>query len=147
MKLQFTVFAKIQKPVGVVFDAVYNPKKLSKYFTTKLASAPLKGGTTVTWDFADFPGAFPVDVKKTVRNKRIVLAWKARDGNYNTRVEFKFKRLGSRSTKVEVTESGWRKNPKALAASYMNCFGWTQMICCLKLYVERGINFRKGFFK
>jgi uncharacterized protein YndB with AHSA1/START domain len=147
MKLAFTVFANIKKPVADVFDAVYNPKKLSKYFTTKLASAPLKAGTTVMWDFADFPGAFPVQVKKSVRNKQIVLEWKAGDGNYNTRVEFRFKRLGMRLTKIEISESGWKNTPKALASSYMNCFGWTQMMCSLKLFVERRINFRDGFFK
>jgi uncharacterized protein YndB with AHSA1/START domain len=147
MKLAFQIYGIVERPVAAVYDAVYNPKKLARYFTTKSASGPLKGGTTVMWDFADFPGAFPVRVVRSTRNKNVVLSWKAGDGNYNTRVEFRFKRLGARRTKVEISESGWRKTPKALANSYMNCFGWTQMLCCLKLYVERGLNFRKGFFK
>jgi hypothetical protein len=29
-------------------------------------------GTTVTWDFADFPGAFPVRVRKVVLATRLV---------------------------------------------------------------------------
>src|SRR5689334_7007820 len=106
-KLEFEVWVIVAKPVAQVFDAVYNPKKLMRYFTTKSASAPLKGGTTVTWDFADFPGAFPVKVVKSVKNKRIEIAWKAADGNYNTRVRFDFKRLGPRRTKLTITESGW----------------------------------------
>src|SRR4051795_5732801 len=73
VELKFQVYAKIAKPVEEVFDAVYNPKKLSGYFTTGGASAPLDEGTTVTWDFADFPGAFPVQVRKVEHGRLIVL--------------------------------------------------------------------------
>ena len=47
MDLKFRVQTKIQKPIDEVFDAVYNPRKLEKYFTTKSASGPLDAGTTV----------------------------------------------------------------------------------------------------
>ena len=67
MELRFTVSVKIQKPVEEVFDSVYNPKKLSQYFTTAGASAPLDEGTTVMWEFADHPGPFPVRVKKVTK--------------------------------------------------------------------------------
>jgi uncharacterized protein YndB with AHSA1/START domain len=50
MELRFQVYGKIAKPVAEVFDAVYNPSKLSGYFTTGGASAPLVEGSTVTWD-------------------------------------------------------------------------------------------------
>jgi len=146
MKLRFQVFTNVQRPVRQVFDAVYNPKKLTKYFTTRFASGPLEGGKTVMWSFADFPGSFPVYIKKTVPNKRIVLEWKAQDGDYHTRVEFDFKSLGPRKTKVLVSESGWRQTPKGLASSYGNCMGWMHMITCLKAYLEHGINLRKGAF-
>lgn len=59
MDMQFEVFAKIQKPVDEVFNAIYQPEQLSHYFTTGGASGPLAGGSTVQWDFADYPGAFP----------------------------------------------------------------------------------------
>jgi uncharacterized protein YndB with AHSA1/START domain len=146
MKPPFTVQLKIQRPVAQVFDAVYNPKKLQKYFTTKMASAPLDGGTTVQWEFADFPGAFPVHVKTSVRNRRIVLAWKAADGPYHTRVEMTFKPLGARTTRFSITEAGWKKTPKGVRSSYMNCQGWMHMACCLKAYLEYGVNLRKGSF-
>ena len=85
MELRFQVYGKIAKPVAEVFDAVYNPSKLSGYFTTGGASAPLVEGSTVTWDFADFPGAFPVQVRKVEQNRLIELEWKAGDGDYSTR--------------------------------------------------------------
>lgn len=89
MELKFEEYAKIKKSIAEVFDAVYNPKKLSGYFTTGGASAPLEEGITVTWNFADFPGAFPV---------------------------------------------------------YGNCMGWSQMLLCLKVYLEYGKNLREFLY-
>jgi uncharacterized protein YndB with AHSA1/START domain len=149
MDLKFQVQTKIQKPVKEVFEAVYNPKELSRYFTTAGASAPLKEGTTVNWEFADvpdLPGPFPVQVKKVVQNKLIALEWKAQDGNYDTRVEMTFESLSPESTLVKISESGWKENQKGLDSSYDNCQGWMQMSCSLKAYLEYGINLRKGFF-
>ena len=146
MDLKFQVYAKIRKPVAEVFDAVYNPKKLSGYFTTNGASAPLDEGATVTWDFHDFPGAFPVHVKRVVKNERIVLEWAAAQRDYNTRVEMTFEALDPGSTLVRIAESGWKENDQDLHSSYMNCMGWSQMLCALKDYVERGFNLREFFY-
>ncbi|KAF0221018.1 MAG: hypothetical protein FD174_731 [Geobacteraceae bacterium] len=66
--------------------------------------------------------------------------------DYNTRVEMAFQALDAGSTMVRISESGWKENQKDLDNSYMNCMGWTQMICSLKTYVEYGINLREGFF-
>jgi uncharacterized protein YndB with AHSA1/START domain len=146
VELKFQVHGKIRKPVEEVFDAVYNPTKLSGYFTTGGASGPLDEGKTVTWDFADFPGAFPVYVKKVVPKRSIVLEWKAADGDYNTRVELTFEALDPQSTLVRISESGWNDTPKGLASSYGNCEGWTQMLCCLKVYLENGVKLRAFFY-
>lgn len=142
LDLTFQVHAKIAKPVAEVFDAVYNPKKLSGYFTTGGASAPLDEGTTVTWDFADFPGAFPVHVRKVERERFIELEWKAGDGDYHTRVRMEFEPLGRDATLVRISESGWRKTPEGLKSSYGNCMGWSQMLLCMKVFVEQGTNLR-----
>src|SRR2546430_17633300 len=86
MDLKFTVQTKIQKPVSEVFDAVYNPKKLSKYFTTGGADGPLDEGKTVMWSFNDNGNKispFPVKVKKVVRNKLIQFSWEASEGVYD----------------------------------------------------------------
>lgn len=158
MDIGFKVSAKIQKPVEEVFQAVYDPKKLSAYFTTGGASAPLDEGTTVLWHFADYPGEIPVEVKKVIAGKSIAFEWAAAgdppsDENklpgtagYNTRVEITFEALDKNSTVVTISESGWRETPRDLKSSYSNCHGWTQMSCCLKAYVEYGINLRKNFY-
>ena len=147
MDLKFSIHGKIQKPVAEVFDAVRNPAKLSKYFTTGGASAPLEEGKTVTWRWADFPNEVgEVHVKKVVPNQLIVFEWAASEGGYNTRTEMKFEPLSDRETLVTITESGWRDTEAGLKSSYGNCMGWSQMAACLKAWLEYGINLRQGFY-
>ena len=151
MDLKFQIQTKIQKPVDEVFDAVYNPKKLSGYFTNGGASAPLDEGTTVQWAFADNheekPTAFPVKVVQVVPNKLIILEWQGA-ADHDTRVEINFDSTddGS-STIVRISETGWRENQDDLDRSYMNCYGWSQMVSALKAYTEYNINLRKGAYE
>lgn len=163
MELKFRVAARIAKPVHEVFEAVADPAQLSRYFTTGGAQGRLETGATVTWDFHDFPGAFPVNVIEVVPDERIVLQWDAAEGEppnveaasrpemataaYKTTVTMTFKGLDDGRTLVEVAEEGWRENQDALQASYGNCQGWTGMLLALKMWVEHGINLREGLYK
>ena len=160
MELKFRVAARIAKPVHEVFEAVADPDQLSHYFTIGGAKGRLETGATVTWDFDDFPGAFPVEVVEVVPDERIVLKWQANEGeppnveggemagsDYKTIVTMTFKSLdGGARTLVEIAEEGWRENEGALKASYGNCQGWSQMLCALKMWLEHRINLRKGMY-
>jgi uncharacterized protein YndB with AHSA1/START domain len=160
MDLKFRVATRIARPVHEVFEAVADPDKLSNYFTTGGAKGRIATGATVTWDFADFPGAFPVEVIEVVPDKKIVLEWKANEGeppnvdgggmtelDYNTTVTMTFTPLdGDTRTMVEIEEKGWRETEGALKASYGNCQGWAQMLSALKAWVEYGINLREGMY-
>jgi uncharacterized protein YndB with AHSA1/START domain len=160
MELKFRVAARIAKPVHEVFEAVADPEQLSHYFTTGGAKGRLETGATVMWDFHDYPGAFPVKVVEVVPDQRIVLEWKANEGeapnveggetrrlDYNTTITMTFKGLDDGRTLVEVAEEGWRENQGALQASYGNCQGWTGMLLALKVWLEHGINLREGLYK
>lgn len=160
MDLKFRVAARIAKPVHQVFEAVADPTQLSHYFTTGGAKGRLETGATVTWDFHDYPGAFPVHVVEVVPNERIVLKWKANEGeapnvessektpvDYETTVTMTFKGLEDGRTLVEIAEEGWRFNEGALKASYGNCQGWTGMLLALKVWTEHGINLRERLYK
>jgi uncharacterized protein YndB with AHSA1/START domain len=163
MELKFRVAARIAKPVHEVFEAVADPGQLSHYFTTGGAKGRLETGATVTWDFHDYPGAFPVEVVEVVPDQRIVLRWDAAEGEppnvedsnrpemagagYKTEVTMTFKGLDDGRTLVEIAEEGWRENQGALDASYGNCQGWTGMLLALKVWVEHGINLREGLYK
>jgi uncharacterized protein YndB with AHSA1/START domain len=149
MELKFRVFAYISRPVHEVFEAVADPAKLSQYFTTGGAKGRLEEGATVTWDFHDFPGAFPVYVVELVPDERIVLEWKANepDTDYNVTVTMAFKPTDDGRTLVEIAEEGWHETPAGLKASYGNCMGWAQMLAALKVWIEHGINLRAGMYK
>lgn len=153
MDLKFSVFSHISRPVAEVFDAVVEPSKLSRYFTTGGAKGRLAAGATVMWDFHDFPGAFPVEVITVVPNEKIVLQWEANDkgaegGAYKTLVTMTFKSLDDdRRTLVNIAEQGWHESEGGLKASYGNCMGWAQMLCALKMWIEHGINLREGMYK
>src|ERR1041385_7745376 len=139
MKLQFEVFGRIQKPLPAVFDAVQDPKKLSAYFTTGGAKGRLETGKTVTWNFHDFPGEFPVKVRKVVPGKSILLEWESATGEANP-VLFRFKKVSPKSTEVRVRESGWPNTPKGREHAFGNCMGWSQMLAAMKAWCEHGIN-------
>ena len=149
MELKFQVQIKIQKPIEEVFDAVYDPKKLSGYFTNGGASDPLEGGTTVEWTFDDTPGQekfeFPVEVVETIPNKKIVFRWQGTKERMNT-VEMNFEATGEGETLVKISERGWEATQEDLDSSYGNGMGWSQMLSALKAYTEYGINLRKGAY-
>lgn len=153
MEFKFTVSGRIAKPVHEVFEAVADPKKLSGYFTTGGAQGRLETGAVVTWDFHDFPGAFPVNVVEVVPDEKIVLTWGAApegDGtdSYDTTVTMRFEPLdGNTRTLVSITEEGWKETDTGLKSSYGNCEGWTGMLAAMKVYLEHGINLREGFYK
>ena len=149
MEPTYSVFIIVGRPRRDVFEAVADPKELASYFTTGGASARLESGTTVTWDFADFPGAFPVHVIEVVSDEKIVFSWKANEpgADYDLQVTFRFSDVEEGRTKVEVEEAGWRDTDAARKASYGNCMGWSQMLCALKAWVEYGINLREGAYK
>ncbi|MBY3238801.1 ATPase [Rhizobium laguerreae] len=146
MSLGIRISGRIGRPVAEVFDAVVNPKKLSSYFTTiGGASAPLVKGTTVTW-WKDAP----VEVVDLLPESRIVLRWDGGTGEdkatYKTLVEMDFKALEDGGTLVTIAESGWREDEAGRRGTYLNCEGWTQMLCSMKAFVEYGINLREGMF-
>ena len=149
MTLAFKVSGRIDRPVHDVFEAVADPDRLSQYFTTNGAKGRLETGATVLWDFADFPGAFPVHVVDVEPDRRIVLRWGAADDDgptYETTVTIEFEGLDDGRTLVTIAEEGWRDTDAGRRASYGNCEGWTGMLCAMKVWLEHRINLRDGFY-
>ena len=154
-ELKFSVSGRIAKPVGEVFEAVVNPEHLSQYFTTGGAKGRLETGATVTWDFHDFPGAFPVKVASIVADKQIVLLWRSADYSpegetlppHDTTITMRFEALEDGRTLVTISEEGWRDTPRGLKAAFGNCEGWTGMLAALRVWLEHGIHFRQGYYK
>jgi len=146
MNLGFKISGRIARPPDEVFDAVVNPASLSAYFTTVGgASAPLVPGATVTWW-----GEVPVTVDAVEAPARIALRWPAHvpagEPAYQTRIEMRFEPLDDGATLVTIAETGWREGEAGLRGSYLNCEGWTQMLCSLKAWLEHGLNLRDGYY-
>ncbi|MDJ0392947.1 SRPBCC domain-containing protein [Rhodococcus sp. G-MC3] len=150
-ELSFTVSGRIARPLTDVYEAVADPAQLSKYFTTGGARGRLESGTEVSWDFHDFPGAFPVTVVEADAPNRIVIRWggnatTSEDGTTTTTFEFEAIDDGAR-TLVTVTESSWTPTADGAESAFGNCQGWTGMLAALKVWIEHGINLREGFYK
>lgn len=148
MGYEFRVNARMGKPVAEVFDAVVNPAKLSGYFVTTGggANAALVEGTKVLWW-----GDIEVEVDSVEKDKRIEFRWNSDTANneapYKTKVEMRFEPLDDGGTLVTIAEGVWHANENGLVKSYLNCEGWTQMLCCMKAYLEYGINLREGYYR
>ena len=150
--LGFTVFGFVSKPPAEVYEAVADPQILSRYFTTGGAVGRAETGATVQWEFADFPGAFPVEVLEAHAPERIAVRWggdpAATVHPDGTEVVFEFRPVddGSR-TEVRVTERSWRPTEAGAQGAFGNCMGWTGMLAAMKAWLEHGINLREGFYK
>ena len=151
MTKEFTVWVHVGVSPADAYDAVADPDQLSRYFTTGGAKGRVETGATVTWEFADFPGPFPVEVVEAKSPERIHFKWDAAEEGGDSRktdVVFSFEAVdGGKRTKVSVTEGAWQDTPAGLKSSYNNCMGWSQMIMAMKAWVEHGINLREGAYK
>ncbi|GAA3742029.1 SRPBCC family protein [Leifsonia bigeumensis] len=149
--LSFTVSGRVARPCAEVYEAVADPARLSKYFTTGGAHGRLEAGTEVTWDFHDFPGAFPVTVLEADPPRRIVIRWggsETTSESGTTTTTFEFEPIdGDTRTLVTITESSWKATAAGAKNAFGNCEGWTGMLAALKVWVEHGINLRDGFYK
>ncbi|GAA5094078.1 SRPBCC family protein [Microbacterium yannicii] len=147
-ELSFTVSGRVARPAAEVYEAVADPEQLSHYFTTGGARGRLEQGADVTWDFADFPGRFPVTVVEADPPQKLVIRWEARAGVASeTTTTFEFEPIddGAR-TLVTITESAWEATADGAKHAFGNCEGWTGMLAALKVWVEHGINLRDGFY-
>lgn len=149
-ELGFTVSGHVSRPCAEVYEAVADPSQLSKYFTTGGASGRLEDATVVTWDFHDFPGAFPVTVVEAVAPERIVIRWGGAEttDESGTTTTFEFEPVdGGTRTLVTITESSWRPTPAGAERAFGNCQGWTGMLAAMKVWLEHGINLRRDFYR
>jgi uncharacterized protein YndB with AHSA1/START domain len=142
MDAKYQVQLKVRRPAAEVFDAVVNPDKLSRYFVQS-ASAALVEGTTVQWRFAEIPGEHPVRVSRVVKDQTVTLEYDRPDGG-KIGVEMVFLPLDASATTVRINETGWGATSEDISESYGNAGGWMHMMCCLKAFLEYGINLREG---
>jgi len=141
MEVEARVEERVRQPVSAVFKAIVDPEEMSQYFITG-ASGPMKAGTRVEWEFSDVGVKVPIDVVEVVENRKIVY-----EGNHTgirSRVTIDLKAADPETTVVSIHEAGWPMDPEGVKRALGQTAGWTYFQCCLKAYLQHGINLRVG---
>lgn len=132
---------RILKPVNEVFDAIIDPAKMAHYFISS-ASGPMKAGSTVMWEFADVGAKVSVDVIEVEENRKVVYDWAA--SGIKTRVTIALQPGDPDTTDIAISEAEWPMDSEGVKRAMGQNAGWTFTMCCLKAYVQHGINLRLG---
>jgi uncharacterized protein YndB with AHSA1/START domain len=140
-KLQIKVALQIGKTVDTVFEAIVDPVQMSGYFISK-GSDRMEAGKTVTWKFPEFEAEEPVRIGEIEPNKLIKFYWHI-DGIEHA-VEIHLEPREYNSTLVTIFEKERDHDPAGINWLKGNTEGWSNFLCCLKAYLEFGINLRKG---
>ena len=141
--LEVEVALQILKPVNEVFEAIFDPEKMSNYFISE-SSGRLMEGRQVTWRFPEFEEGFTISVIKIEQDKYISYTWEV-DGE-DLIVEMQLTPIDSDSTLVTITEKSRENDEAGIRWLKSNTSGWANFLACLKAYLEYGINLRKGAF-
>lgn len=143
-KLTISTALQIGAEPEKVFNAIIDPELMKNYFIS-YGSAHMQQGETVSWEFPEFPGSFPVRVQEVVENSKIRFEW---DGDTQAlQVEIRLEPTSDgQATIVYVEESDMDLSPEGIKWLKGNTAGWANFLACLKAFLEHGINLRKGGF-
>lgn len=136
----FEITYSIQRSIEDVFDAICDPKHLCSYFTDK-SSGPLEKNKIVEWSWQNGERE-EICILDLVANKRIHASWGAYSVDYSTEFTIDLDSTSSQSTVVTVSETGWQDDDIGRISAFSHCSGWTDMVLCLRAYLEHGIDLR-----
>lgn len=134
---------KILRPREEVFSAIVDPAKMSRYFISQ-SSGRMEEGKTLSWRFPEFEMEFPVYIGKIVKDTFISYSWEI--DNKRLVVEMTLEAAGDQSTIVSIVEKNMNNDEIGIKWLKQNTEGWANFLCCLKAWLEYGINLRKGAF-
>jgi uncharacterized protein YndB with AHSA1/START domain len=140
-QLEVSTKLRIAKTPAEVFEAIVNPQKMSHYFISS-GRGRLDKADSVSWRFADVGGQLNVKPQVIKKDKSVSFLWSA--SGREALVTISLLSVPRGATVVSVKESGWPTGPEGIATCVGQAQGWMHMLCCLKAYMEHGINLRKG---
>ena len=132
---------RIAKPPQAVFEVIVNPEQMSCYFIS-WGSGRLDAGKPVVWKWDDVGAQVTVTPQKMEIDRSVSFLWSA--SGAEARVVIQLERDGADATIVKVFESGWPPDAQGTARCMQQMQGWMHMLCCMKAYLEYGINLRSG---
>lgn len=131
---------RIARPAADVFEAIVDPAKMAQYFISR-GSARLGPAAKVEWEWADVGAKLEVQVGQFEPNAKLSFAWSAT--GIPTKVTIMLTPDGD-ATKLVVTEAPFALSEERVALALRQTQGWTDFCCCLKAYLQHGINLRLG---
>ena len=131
----------ILKPAHDVFDAIVDPSKMNKYFIST-STGRMESGKTLTWTWEDFDGSHEVKVQNVEKDKLVSFTWEG--SGVECLVVIMLEPKGDNRTLVKITESDWPADFQGATRCMGQVEGWTHFLCCLKAYLEYGVNLRVG---
>jgi uncharacterized protein YndB with AHSA1/START domain len=142
-KIRAKVQMGILKPASEVFEAIVDPDKMNKYFISK-STGRMESSKTITWTWPDFNGELQIKVGKIEKDKVVSFEWNG--SGTNCVVVITLEARSDKKTFVIITESEWPADYKGAKQCMGQVEGWTNFLCCLKAYLEYGINLRVGAY-
>jgi uncharacterized protein YndB with AHSA1/START domain len=138
--LQVKTQLEIAKPVHQVFEAIVDPEKMSHYFISS-GSGRMQNGKTIHWKF-DKGGGLEARVESLEPDQFVSFFWSA--SGVETLVAMELVPVRHTGTLVNISESEWPPDEKGIARCIEQTQGWMHFLCCMKAYLEYGINLRKS---
>jgi uncharacterized protein YndB with AHSA1/START domain len=141
MEVEVNVRDRVLRPVPEVFAAIVDPAKMSGYFISR-ASGAMEAGATIEWIFDDVQAKLLAEVIEIDENRRIVFDWTA--SGAKARVTMQLEPRGNDATFVTINEACWPMDAAGVKRALGQTAGWTDFVCCMKAYLQHGINLRLG---
>ena len=138
--LQVKTQLEIAKPVHQVFEAIVDPEEMSHYFISS-GTGRMQSGKTVHWKF-DKGGGLDARVERIEPDRFVSFSWSA--SGTEALVTMELLPLDDHATLVKISESEWPPDEKGIARCIEQTQGWMHFLCCLKAYLEYGINLRRS---
>lgn len=140
-KIKAKVQMGILKPANLIFEAIINPEEMKQYFISG-STGRMESGKTLTWTWDDFDAEHQIKIGKIEKDKTVSFEWNG--SGVNCVVVITLEPKGNDKTLVKITESEWMADYKGANQCMGQVEGWTHFLCCLKAYLEYGINLRAG---
>jgi uncharacterized protein YndB with AHSA1/START domain len=140
LTITVNVETRIARPAAAVFDAIVDPQQLARFFVSR-SSGRIAPEARLVWEWTDVGAKLDVEIAQYEQDTKIGLAWSAT--GVPTKVTLLLERDGS-GTKLVATEGPFALTADGVARAMQQTQGWTDFGCCLKAYLEHGIDLRHG---
>jgi len=125
----------IKKPAQHIYEAFIDPEKIGNFWFST-SSERWKEGKTIILRYDEYNAEGSIQVLEMVENRMIRFEW-----GHEHVVTINFIEQNESETIVEVIEDGFNKEDENLLPYILdNKEGWVYMLCCLKAYIEHGVN-------